>query len=442
MSVLMPYLDDTNSLIGMRELVDPVHNRSIDLYRRIGFDRIIVSSEVIRVDWSRFDNVLKKEETEKKHTLYAYDCRKKEKILKICEEEDWRHWYSRIQVCLASNRLTLSKCNLPGCRDICRFEICIPPLPGHEVLGNIHNLTCKQEQERVFNMMAEVEQYGIYLNKEIANIKEVELNVNIYLGAHNRDFKDAIEIIRPHRQGLTGFKDSDYAEQDNKRKPVVKGYMPKTGYPWAENVDIPKRNKTSFNSVSKSRTVKVYDKAAETITKSKGKLSFVSPVTRVEFVITDAKEVPVYFNRKENLFEMTQDDAEDAFHLLASRLLKKPLDAYYRVWNRALEIYFERIDIYKHAWRKNVVMDIDKFVKESDGFLIIPIKELSRYVSLIPAKSVKKNRARITRTLQSEFRDRAASIRITESDTYNELMDWLCSLKGEEEQNILYSFSE
>ena len=433
MSVLQPYLDDTNSLIDMYTMMDPKRNRIIDLPRRIGFDRVVVSLEVMGIDWDMFDMILEYEGKRKHKTLYATDCRNKEKILHVCDDMDKEHWYSSIRIVLGSNKFTLQKCNLPGRHDICRFEICIPPMPDHEILGNIHNLTCEQEQQRVRVMMDEIERYGIRLDKDVANIKEVEINVNICLSAFNMDFRDAVENIRQYRQCLKGFADEDHSEPDKGKNQVF--YDPANL--WSREVDIPARKETSFHSKSPTRIIKVYDKSAEVIEKSKGKLTFVSPITRIEFVLIDPSEIPVYFNGKNNLMHMTQDDIEDAFHSLADRLLKKPLDTYYRSVNNILEKYFGQIDIEGFAWRKNVVMDIERFLGKSNGFLIIPIEELSRYVSLIPAKSIKKNRARITKSLRAEFTP-SSCIRITKSDTYTELMNWLCTIKGEEPQNIVY----
>ena len=432
-------LDGSNSLLGLMQMLDPDHSRSVDLPRQIGFDRIIIASEVMSISWDVFEKALAAETTGAR-TIYAYECRTQEKILAICKGEPQKRWYSSIQIRIASNTLSLRKCNLPNCRDICRFEICIPPIHGHEVLGNISNLSCEEEQSRVLSMMDAVERYGIHLNRKIADIKEVELNVNLYLTAYHYDFRDALEIIRPYRQCLDGFTYSDYS-QSVERKQVIHGELPQTRYPWSMHIDVPKQERTAFNATSSSRIIKVYDKSAETVAKADGALAFISPITRIEFVLKDAKEVPIYFNRKTNLFDMTQTDVEDAFHKLSARLIREPLNQFYRNWNQALEKYFERVDIRRYSWRKNLVMELDKMLKEEEGFLIITITELSRYVSLIPAPSVHKNRARITKSLQNEIRLHASCIRVTETDVYEELMDWLCNLKGQEEQNILYELT-
>ncbi len=334
--------------------------------------------------------------------------------------------------------MTVKKCNLPGRKDICILEVFIPPLKNHEILGNIHNMTCDMEQTHVLELICQIERYGIYLRKDKADIREAEINVNIYLTAHDHSFRDALEIIRPFRLCLPRFKDDDRAEADSKNT-VALGH----GFEWSTDTDIRKRKKTSFTSSSRSIIIKVYDKSAEIISKSKGEITFISPITRIEFLIKDKNEIPIYLNKKENLFDMQQEDVEFAFHKLSNIFIKAPLDVYYKKMNKVIEEYFERIDVAMYAWRKNTVTELDNIIKKMDSFMIIPESELSRYVSYIPAKSIKKNRSRIVKSLIEEFHYRNAScVRITPTDTYNELMEWMCSLTGSDAQNIMYVLEE
>lgn len=442
MAILAERMTKDNSTIELMELVDPEHTRAAELPRKIGFDRVVVSLEVTSIDWNMLD-IVYASETGMPRSLSLFECRSQEKCLAICAAEDQQHWYSSIKVQVASNTFTMKKCNLPGCRDICLFEICIPPIEGHECLGNIHNLSCEQEKLRVREMMDELERYGIFCNRDYAVLKQAEINVNIFLVANNVGFKDAVEMLRPHRHGLDRFHFSDYAaklENNDREYTIFK--VDEAGRPWVKTLGIKERSRTSFNSVGRSLVIKVYDKAAETIEKSGGFIEFVSPITRIEFFISAPNLIPYYFGQ-ENLFEMTQDDIENAFHHLADKFIRRPLMEYYSKITYGFEKYFESIDINEFAWRKNVVMTMDNTIKKTDDFYIIPYEELVRYVGLIQAPSIKKNRARIAKELKEEFRKRNAQcIRITNEDIAKQLVDWLCTITGEEEQNIIYRITD
>lgn len=106
MSVFAPYLDETNSMIGFLE--DAGLGVGLDLPRHIGFDRVKISSAVVKIDWPKFDRVLEAEclSKGKKRTLYAYECRTFEKALGICREDDEEHWYSSIQIYMGSSHLS------------------------------------------------------------------------------------------------------------------------------------------------------------------------------------------------------------------------------------------------------------------------------------------------------------------------------------------------
>ncbi len=147
MSVLQDYLSDKNSLIDMFAMIDPQNHKSVDVPRRVGFDHIVIGTRIINVDWNLLDKTIKIE-SQKNHTktLYYQECRSEKFRLTICANADKEHWYSSISIRLRSNKLSIKKCNLPNCSDICNFEINIPPISEHEILGNISNMTVPLEQ--------------------------------------------------------------------------------------------------------------------------------------------------------------------------------------------------------------------------------------------------------------------------------------------------------
>ena len=436
MAVLSEYLTKENSVIDFIEFMDPEHEsyRTVDIPRRVGFDRIKARMELLAINWAVIDEVIDREKKYEYKTLRLQECRDINKALYFCNEDDVRHRFSGITLILGDNTLHIQKCNIPDRRDICSFEIVIPWIEGHEILDNISNMTCEMEQDYVRLLIHQVASYGIYLDYDVAELKEVELNVNMYIFSEGNGFRDAIEMLRPFRFCLPRFKDDDRGEASNEEE--------KFFFPSIDKVFLagfPHRKKTSFTDSTASIKIKVYDKSSETITKSRGQILFMSPIARLEYVIEDKNEIPFYFNELTNLFEMTQDVIEEAFHKLTDKFVKTSLDKYYKRMNLVLEKYFAEIDINKYAWRKTTVAEIVSMLNRMDGYMIITKEELSRYVSYIKGKSVKKNRARITQSLIEEFKKtNEHCVRITETDTYNELINWLCSIKGNEEQNIIY----
>ncbi len=74
--------------------------------------------------------------------------------------------------------------------------------------------------------------------------------------------------------------------------------------------------------------------------------------------------------------------------------------------------------------------------------LVIPYSDLCRYVGLIPGRSVRKNRSRISRTLRDEIGRYASFMKVTDTDEVMELVRWLCSHWGEERQRIIYQVAK
>lgn len=434
MTVLAEKLNSDNSIVDILLAVDPEHYNEMDLPRKVGFDKVTVGLRVEQVNWDVLE-AIETSEAGSAHTLSLYSCRNEEKILSACVGEPQRHWYSSVRIQLASNVFTMKKCNLPNCRDICHFEICIPPIEGHECLGNISNLSCEQELLRVQSMMDELERYGIYVDRNYAELKKAEINVNLFLTAENVNFRDAVELLRPHRHGLSNFEFSDFARQvDDKEYYIILGPLQ------VSSLGINVRNRTSFNSIGRSLAIKVYDKSAETVKKSGGYIDGISPLTRVEFSINSPNEIPFYFGT-ENLFEMTQADVENAFHRLADRFIRIPMLEYYRKVTAGFEKCFEAVDIKEHAWRKNLVRELDNAIKRTDDFYIMSEDELKRLVRLIPNISQNTNKSRIARSLQNELRN-ATCIRVTNRWDVEFLLNWLCDCQGEEPQSIIYHIND
>lgn len=414
----------------------PNRNRMVNIPRRVGFDKVVLSVVLLSINWEVFDEALKLLGGHTKVT--ARDCRKKEKVLQICQNEEQRHWYSSIIVNMGSNTFTVRRCNLPGRRDICLLEAVINPIPDHEILGNIHNLTCKAEQERIRELMTRLEMVGIVVDQKQAYLHDVEINVNLFIMAASGGFEGAMEIFRPYRLFLsTNFRNSDFWENGEDNIFIYNLHGPKLK---ADNVNINKPYPTSFNTTSKTIDIKVYDKGYETIVKSKGKIDWISPITRIEFLIKGEKENRLYF-RETNIFKLTQQDVVHAFQDLFRSFIRNPLKQYYTNINVVLEKYFEKINIHQYAWRKNLVIDIAKLIDQADGYFVCTYHDLSRYVSYIPAKSVKINRARITNSLKKEIIESGMmKMRIEDTDVVEELMTWLCKIPDDDTyQEVLYS---
>jgi hypothetical protein len=140
--------------------------------------------------------------------------------------------------------------------------------------------------------------------------------------------------------------------------------------------------------------------------------------------------------------KMNQSDVEEAFHKLAKKYIKKPLNEYYQEVYKIFDIAFFKIDITKSGWRDALVSGLDKAVKELEGFVFITENEIKDYVKQINCKSIKKNCRRITESVVKKFKDNAACIIVAEKNISMDLADWLCSMQGEEPQNILFDIKK
>ncbi len=437
MALFAEYLDENSSIIELRELVEGDNFQTCDLPRRIGIDRMILQMMIDEIDFDALFSVSASEEGLTK-TLYLYYCKDYEKALPFCDEGDPDHWISGLRIQMFGGLFLVSK-NRHGV--YCTFEIFMPEIPGHKCLGNISNMNTDQAKARVLQMMNKLESYGIYIYRDVAYIKEIEMNVNLFFTEHNIDFRDAVDLIRPFRHNLRNFKFSDYAEnQRDKYEYIYSSHMERI---WGDEAHIPVWRRTSFNAARRTLEIKVYDKSLETL-KNEGSrrlISEISPITRVEFTLRDVNQVQAYF-RNRNLFDLEQSDIERVFHRIALRYMAGPLNAYYRQLTYALESYFESIDITAFAWRKNAVLDLDALLKRTDDIIVLPYSEIVRLVKLIKAPSIKSNGSRIAKSFCEEIRKSSSSIRITETDTVSELMDWLCTHTGEEDQNIFYVLND
>lgn len=435
MALFAEYLDENTSIIELRELVEGDSFQTCDLPRRIGIDRMILQMMIDEIDFDALFSVSASEEGLTK-TLYLYHCKDYKKALPFCDEGDPDHWISGLRIQMFGGLFLLSM-NRHGV--YCTFEIFMPAIPGHECLGNLSNMSSDQAKNRVLQMMNRLENYGIYIYRDVAYIKEIEMNVNLFFTEHNIDFRDAVDLIRPFRHNIRNFILSDYAEnQTEKCEYIYSSHLSKV---WGDEAHIPVWRRTSFNAVRRTLEIKVYDKSLEVMRKSRRQIRELSPITRIEFTLRDVNQIQAYF-RNRNLFDLEQSDIERVFHRIALRYMAGPLQSYYRQLTYALENYFEGIDITAFAWRKNAVLDLDALLKRTDDIIVLPYSEIVRLVKLIKAPSIKSNGSRIAKSFCEEIRKSSSSIRITETDTVSELMDWLCNHTGEEEQNIFYVLND
>lgn len=452
-SYLSEPLNSDNSIIDLMLLDPDCH--VVDVPRKVGFDRIKVSMRVLYVDFSVLNIVLSSESGLAEKTLSVTSCRDDAKILRVCEGEPEDNWYSSIRIRNGASSFNMRRCNIEGASDICIYEVCIPPLEGHEVLGNISNLSCTEMQDRVRYLMEDLERYGIYVDREIAILKSAELNINVYMTAQHHGFMDVIEILGPYRHGLEKFGFSDFSEKEKDRKYGM--WSNNAKQLWSLDTGVTKRRRTSSNSQIGSIKIKIYDKSRETekklydkeleerkrnrvrdYTRPTAELSVISPLTRIEFLIDAPNQVRNYF-QKENLFDMTQQDILAVWTKLADKFIIKPLLIYYRKMDYAFEQYFKGIDIQKKGWRSRTVMDLDRIIKEMDDYFIITQEALGRYVSCIPGKTIKTNKAKIVKSLCEEFKN-AACILITEEDVVDIITKWLRDRTIIEPQNIIYYY--
>lgn len=431
-------IDDLISNYGKfyDELDDSLCN-TVNVPLRIGIDRMVIRCDVISVDWNLLESVNKDEI--KKKLVSLTECRSKGKRLLVCEKEPFKHWYSAIRVSLPQASFSLRKCNIPGCNDISVLEILVPPIKDHEILDNVRNQNYSEERNRILYLMDCLEEFGIVCDRNVANVLEIELNVTFSYakGIYNNHFQDIVDLLRPFRICLKGFTDADYAEHKMQdcRLYTIDHKMSAAG-------NTPRKAKSSFYAVSASRIVKIYDKTEEIEVKSKGKIGILDILTRLEFILTDQNEIPIWFDNK-NFFEMSQKDIDTAFHGMMDKYMVKPLREYYRKITKILEQNFASINVHERAWRKKIIMRIDALISSSDGYMIFSDHDIEHLVSLINAPSVYKNKGRIAKSLIKEINEYASSFRVDHRSP-EAMLKAISSINGEEgkEQIIAYIFND
>lgn len=220
---------------------------------------------------------------------------------------------------------------------------------------------------------------------------------------------------------------------------------PMTVYDANNDVSLyaPGTRAVSFECTSPTRKLKVYDKKQETKSEKAGFIiKSMDDVNRIEYEISPTKEIKTYFG-KTNLFEISQEDLEMAYHKLTEKLIKSPIEAYEKAITIMLEYFFEHIKGGKRHWIKNTVLTMVR-VAEKDGIHIeLSEEDLKRYTDLIPAEVVKTNRKYAFESLKKELRkveDTGISlVKENEKSKRRELLHTLETIAGEEEQWIRYS---
>lgn len=411
----------------------------VNVPRRVGFDRIVLTLSVESIEWGVLNKKLQDEKAYQHHSVSVNKTSDAEQALSICNGLEPLPWVSSVRVVIDTNVLSIRKCNIPGREDICLFEIHIKPLSGYEYLGNISNNTCEEEQNHVKELMYVIkEEYGIHFREGYSVLRDVEINVNMKINRKEEHFIGPIEILGPYQSALKGFNVSRFG---------ISGEIKFTKSESDFNRDLPGVQYTSANATSATRIIKLYDKAYETQDninrKEERQINYIENLCRLEYELIKKEEISVYFCGKTNLFDLTQEDVENAFRELTNELIKKPLDMYYHIYDKAIEDYFEQIDINKPGWRRDLIMDIAKALDKSRiGYYNITDEELRYNVSLIKAPSVKAHGARISASLKNEIKKLDGSfIRVTEGQKeYIPLVNWLCGIDREEAQKVFFKY--
>jgi hypothetical protein len=208
---------------------------------------------------------------------------------------------------------------------------------------------------------------------------------------------------------------------------------------------IPSNRVTSFNAVSATRIIKVYDKSFETkreyhkSARRRGESTQLEleNLTRIEFVLY-RDEIPAWF-KTNNLFQITQETLNDVFHGLVKNFIRTPLDEYYREIDIVVEKYFEAIDVSVRGWRQIFTKDLLSALKNSPSYSIREC-DLPGLVKLINAKSFKDRMPKIIKSIRDEILSlpETAGITITNEREYIVLTNWLMTISDEEQQSIHY----
>ncbi|NLB79361.1 MAG: hypothetical protein GX796_11150 [Clostridiaceae bacterium] len=410
----------------------------VNIPRRVGFDRIVLSLSVESIDWGVLNKKLQDEKTYQHRSVSVNNTSDAEQALSICNGSDPLPWVSSVRVTINTNVLSIRKCNIPGREDICLFEIHIKPITGYEYLGNISNNTCEEEKNLVKELMMVIKgEYGICFREGYSVLREAEININMKINREEEHLIGPLEILGPYQSTIKGFYVSRFGIPEE-NKPTISE---------SDLCDLPGVQVTSAKAESATRIIKLYDKAYETQSKidikEKRQITYIENLCRLEYVIKKKEEIEVYFRGKTNLFDLTQEDVEYAYRKLTKELMKKPLDEYYHKYDKAIEDCFEHIDIIKMGWRNDLIWKIVKALnKKNVNYYNVTDEELRFWVSLIKAPSVKAHGARISSSIKKEI-DKldGCFIRVTKGEKeYIPLINWLCGIDREEEQKVFFKY--
>lgn len=403
--------------------------------RRVGIDKIKVVLNIKEINWERLEKAVKAEKELGVQIMKIQSTSGAEDSLRICDGTGPYPWVREILIPLSNKRLSIRRGRF-GDKDECTFEVCICPLAGFEYLGNISNNSCEEEKEYMRQRLKEIEEaYGIYFVEGYAGIRHMELNVN-FLPQFGMD--GLVKRIGPYQAKLTGFLHSTYRTHSEENAIVNREAL------WKKK--LTGMRVTSLVSRSKTRDIDIYDKKEEIIREydkdwkeGDPRIHKLSALCRIEFTLHRKETIEAYCNKKSNLFELTQEDIENAFKKLATKLLKEPIEGYYREVDDAIEKYFERIDVKDRKWREHLLGDIKELVRGYGvGAYNITKEEIQLYTTYIQAKSVSKNSSRMAKqTIKLFEKYGGKDILLTEKEKeYKKVLEWLCNIDGEEEQEL------
>lgn len=421
---------------SMRKIHEANGYKFLTIPMRVGFDRIRVVLDIKEIDWDKLANAMEREKELHMDALTVKQTVNSEQALLICNGKQPLPWVSDIMIRFSNFTLSINRGNGRSNHDICSLEVFISPLKGYEYLGNFSNNSCEEEQSYVRELIQKIgENYGIYFIKDYADLRQMELNINFKM---KRGIVGAIETLGAYQAKLNGFTHSEYKENGgesylaNKEtlwRTILSGVFP-----------------TGLVSTSTNRIVKIYDKSRETIysnnkkTKSDVIIKELSKMCRIEYTVKRKEIIGQYCNKKSNLFELTQEDIEGAFRKLSEELLAIPIKDYYREIDDAFAKYLENLDITKdRKWREKFFSRIvEKVNSYGAGIYIVTEDDIYSATSHMSAKTVTSNAKRTANLTIRVFKDMGnKSIRVVQGEKeYKAVLEWLCGIKGEEEQEI------
>lgn len=406
-------------------LFNPSECKTVKIPLRIGLDKVKIHIVVESIDWKLLE--ARKNDKGNRFVSTRDDCN----CLDICKGQKVVHWYSFISILLGEyDKLIFKKTNINS-SDSCLLEIHVDNIKDHELLGNISNHSVSEEIEKIKKLYGILkEQYGITV-KQVAVMKEVEINLNFILRKEDGDFDTdeflkVIQMLEPYQRCLLDFKHSKFSCDGV-------SYIP-LGFPGSIRQELILNNYTSgLQSKTTTRKVKIYNKSLET------KIRIFQQISRIEYSLNSKKVIKSYLG-DEDLFMISQDNLEKAFHRLTESLIREPIINNYKELDRIIETYFDGIDISANRkWRDNLISLIVDELSKFDCTYVITESHLLNWVKQMHGKSVKKNASVITKSLIYRLNKlNNTKVVIMENRQYEQLTGWLTKISGEDSFEIMY----